>query len=67
MMDDQSERIRKRAHEIWQEEGSPEGREYSHWLRARAEIQAEEIERPRKADPSPLEMLGLNFGSIQPA
>jgi len=38
-MDDHDERIRQRAHEIWEEEGRPEGREYSHWLRARAEIQ----------------------------
>jgi len=36
-MDDREERIRKRAHAIWEEEGRPEGREYSHWLRARAE------------------------------
>lgn len=43
-MDDHDERIRKRAHTIWEEEGRPEGREYSHWLRARAEIQEEEGE-----------------------
>ena len=66
-MDDQSERIRKRAHEIWQEEGSPEGREYSHWLRARAEIQAEDGERSKRPESSPLELLGLSIGCIQPA
>ena len=40
-MDDHDERIRKRAHEIWEEEGRPEGREYSHWLRARAPFSAD--------------------------
>ncbi len=56
-MDDHDERIRRRAHEIWEEEGRPEGREYSHWLRARAEINDEEdgdapapAERTSKAD-----------------
>ncbi|UPA24829.1 DUF2934 domain-containing protein [Shinella oryzae] len=41
-MEDQDDRIRRRAHEIWKQEGSPEGREYSHWLRARAEIRDED-------------------------
>ncbi|WP_313526707.1 DUF2934 domain-containing protein [Shinella sp.] len=65
-MDDQSERIRKRAHEIWEEEGRPEGREYSHWLRARADIQAEDGEKPKRPV-SPLDFLGLSIGRIQPA
>lgn len=43
-MDDHNERIRQRAHEIWEEEGRPEGREYSHWLRARADVREEEGE-----------------------
>jgi hypothetical protein len=41
-MEDQDDRIRRRAHQIWKQEGSPEGREYSHWLRARAEIREED-------------------------
>jgi hypothetical protein len=45
-MDDHDERIRQRAHEIWEEEGRPEGREYSHWLRARADIREEDGEAP---------------------
>ncbi|MCR6500900.1 DUF2934 domain-containing protein [Shinella sp. CPCC 101442] len=65
-MDDQSERIRKRAHQIWEEEGRPEGREYSHWLRARADIQAEDGEKPRLPE-NPLDLLGLSIGRIQPA
>ena len=48
-MDDHDERIRQRAHEIWEEEGRPEGREYSHWLRARAEIQDAAGDAPAEA------------------
>ena len=47
-MDDHDERIRQRAHEIWEEEGRPEGREYSHWLRARADIREEDGEAPAR-------------------
>jgi len=31
-------RIRKRAYEIWEDEGRPEGRDRIHWLRAEAEF-----------------------------
>ena len=37
----QDERIRKRAYEIWCDEGCPEGRQDEHWHRAREEIEAE--------------------------
>jgi hypothetical protein len=39
-MQDQ-ERIRRRAHEIWEREGRPEGRHEEHWTQARQEIEAE--------------------------
>ena len=32
------ERVRKRAYEIWLEEGQPEGREVDHWFRAKQEL-----------------------------
>jgi hypothetical protein len=32
-------RIRRRAHEIWLEEGGPEGRALDHWLRAKWELE----------------------------
>jgi hypothetical protein len=35
MMADTEQRIRERAHQIWEEEGRPEGRERDHWERAR--------------------------------
>jgi hypothetical protein len=40
-MDDRHERIRQRAHEIWEREGRPDGREHEHWDRATKEIDAE--------------------------
>jgi hypothetical protein len=34
-------RVRARAHQIWTEEGKPDGRDKEHWLRARWEIERE--------------------------
>jgi hypothetical protein len=34
------ERIRRRAYEIWEREGRPEGRESEHWYRAAGELDA---------------------------
>jgi hypothetical protein len=45
MDDDRIERIRERAHRIWEEEGQPEGRDAEHWERAIREIDAEDAER----------------------
>ncbi|HYH23661.1 MAG TPA: DUF2934 domain-containing protein [Azospirillum sp.] len=36
------ERIRRRAHEIWEREGCPEGRGDAHWEQARRELEGEE-------------------------
>lgn len=38
MAEDEEERIRRRAHAIWEEEGRPEGRQEEHWRRARREL-----------------------------
>jgi hypothetical protein len=37
----QTERIRQRAHELWEQEGRPEGRQDEHWARACREVQRE--------------------------
>jgi hypothetical protein len=34
-----NEEISKRAREIWEREGRPEGRDKEHWLQAEAELQ----------------------------
>jgi hypothetical protein len=36
--DDIYERIQRRAYELWESEGRPEGREHAHWLQAESEI-----------------------------
>ena len=36
------QRVRERAYEIWERAGRPEGKSTEHWLRAEAEIGAEE-------------------------
>jgi hypothetical protein len=38
---DIQDRIRERAHRLWEEEGRPSGRHSEHWQRACAEIDAE--------------------------
>ena len=37
MADEQ--RIRERAHEIWEAKGRPEGQEHEHWAQAREEME----------------------------
>ncbi|MGN6551425.1 MAG: DUF2934 domain-containing protein [Pararhizobium sp.] len=44
---DREERIRRRAHEIWEREGRPEGREQEHWDKAVQDVEAEESEASR--------------------
>lgn len=47
-------RIRKRAYEIWEDEGRPLGRDRIHWLRAEAEFR-ESLGAGRQASaPAPL-------------
>ncbi|WP_341213270.1 DUF2934 domain-containing protein [uncultured Limimaricola sp.] len=41
MADDREERIRKRAYEMWERDGSPEGQDHAHWHDAAREIEAE--------------------------
>ncbi|ESY63311.1 MULTISPECIES: DUF2934 domain-containing protein [Mesorhizobium] len=41
MADDRQERIRNRAHQIWQQEGQPAGQHERHWHQAAADVDAE--------------------------
>ena len=36
--DDMHERIQRRAYELWEREGRPEGREHANWHQAQTEI-----------------------------
>jgi hypothetical protein len=38
MMTDRVDRIRERAHQIWEEQGRPEGRELEHWHEAERQL-----------------------------
>ncbi len=54
----EDDRIRRRAHAIWEREGRPDGRQQEHWAQARREIEAEEGAPPpqsaaRAPQPSP--------------
>ena len=52
MTDDRHERIRQRAHEIWEQAGRPEGAHMVHWDQATAEIDAAgkpKAKSPKKA------------------
>jgi hypothetical protein len=44
MENDRIERIRERAHRLWEEQGQPEGRDAEHWEQATREIDAEDAE-----------------------
>ncbi|MCQ4629899.1 DUF2934 domain-containing protein [Shinella sp. CPCC 100929] len=41
MQDERDRRIKARAFELWQQEGSLDGRTLGHWLQAEREIQEE--------------------------
>lgn len=50
MGDDREERIRKRAHDIWEKEGRPDGEGHRHWAQAESEVDAED-KKGKKAAP----------------
>lgn len=41
-MSDRETRVRERAHQLWEQEGRPDGRDFDHWERAAREIAAED-------------------------
>ena len=51
-MDDTEQRIRERAHRLWEEEGRPEGRELDHWEQARSLVGIEANPEPDQS-PNP--------------
>lgn len=44
-MSNRDQRTRERAHQLWEQEGRPEGREHEHWDRAAREIEEQEADR----------------------
>lgn len=49
MSDDKQDRIRQRAHAIWEGQGRPEGQDREHWAQATREIEAEETAKKKPA------------------
>ena len=45
MSEERNMRIRTRAHELWESEGRPDGREAEHWEQAEREISSSEKEQ----------------------
>ena len=39
MLIDREDEIRRRAREIWEREGRPEGRDLAHWVQAKSELE----------------------------
>ena len=58
MRDDRNERIRARAHAIWEGEGRPEGRDAEHWHQAAAEVDAED-----RGGAAPEDIVAANEGA----
>jgi hypothetical protein len=49
MADDRQNRIRQRAHEIWEQEGRPEGAHERHWRQAENEVAAADAGTAKKS------------------
>ena len=52
MLDAREERIRAKAHELWEADGKPEGRDREHWEQA-AKLVEEEERKAAKAEADP--------------
>jgi hypothetical protein len=48
MQDNVEHRIRARAHQLWEQEGRPDGRAEHHWHEARKLVEIEATKQPRK-------------------
>ena len=56
--DDFEKRVRDRAHQLWEEEGRPEGQSEEHWRRAAALVQSEQDAGPAPANLALTEIAG---------
>ena len=54
MTDDREQRIKDRAFELWQREGSLDGRSLGHWLQAEREIDGEDAIEESRLDTTAL-------------
>jgi hypothetical protein len=61
---DRDERIRERAHQIWEREGRQEGSHDAHWQRAERELDEEEQEGLDDTPDAPLQMAGKGQAEV---
>src|SRR6185295_17885625 len=47
-----AEAVSRRAYEIWESEGRPEGADFRHWLQAEQELTANRSENPKRTETS---------------
>jgi hypothetical protein len=67
MPDSREERIRAKAHELWEADGRPAGRDRDHWEQAAKLIEEEERQTARaKGDPDARESEGQSASSDDP-
>jgi hypothetical protein len=67
MLDSREERIKARAHELWEADGRPEGRDRQHWEQAVKLLDEEERREARaKADPEAAKRDGKPTDSDDP-
>ncbi|WEZ84314.1 DUF2934 domain-containing protein [Rhizobium sp. 32-5/1] len=57
MTDTDEDLIRKRAYEIWESQGFPEGREYSHWEQAVRELSGKSAAADDTVKPAPFSIV----------
>ena len=62
---DRNELIRSRAHEIWEEEGRPEGHAEEHWRQAEAELAQIGAEEAQSAQSDALPELGEEPAAVK--
>jgi hypothetical protein len=67
--DDHIEKVRRRAHAIWLDQGMVHGRDQEHWHEAEREIEAEEAGRgsPKAVDPTESSVKGAGEPSVKNA
>ncbi|MET3577686.1 hypothetical protein ABID19_000701 [Mesorhizobium robiniae] len=66
MTEDRQERIRQRAHAIWEQAGRPDGAHQQHWDQATAEIDGEDSQpKGRAARPKKSAVPNANDGKPQ--
>jgi hypothetical protein len=71
-MESREERIRAKAHQLWEEAGRPEGEADGHWMKAARLIDAEQHKDRKKDRPGPGVDIapaseGNSLGDIRPA